>query len=87
MSLDNNRPPSETDIDIKKDGEAQKVEEFDFATGETLSPEEDRRILRKIDLLYGILDSSDGARFTDRTPASCPSWQSRICSNSWISRH
>lgn len=50
MASPPNYAPS--DVDIKKDGEAQELEQVYSDTGETLSPEEDRRILRKLDMKY-----------------------------------
>lgn len=41
------------DVDVKKDGESLKLHQLETGTGQTeelLSPEEDRRILRRVDL-------------------------------------
>jgi hypothetical protein len=40
------------DVDLKKDEEAFEIEHIDSVVEESLSLEEDRRILRKIDLKY-----------------------------------
>lgn len=41
-----------SDAGLKKDEDVQRLERVEFDTGETLSPEEDRRIMRKLDLKY-----------------------------------
>lgn len=45
------------DVDLKKDEEAQQFEQIETSDGELveLTPDEDRRILRKIDLWYATL--------------------------------
>lgn len=40
------------DVDLKKDEEAFEIERIDAVVEDSLSPEEDRRILRKIDMKY-----------------------------------
>jgi hypothetical protein len=40
------------DVDLKKDEEAFEIERIDAIVEESLSAEEDRRILRKIDMKY-----------------------------------